>query len=110
MTAIPPTFLGTPWPQIPGGHRILTGLAFDGQVFMDRGFADRESALGALAAQAADPEDPNPLPSLWLDRDAAEPALETMDYNPVSGLEIGRDSRPVSATPAQIIEMISEAA
>lgn len=102
-------FFGTPLSAIPADHMILTALAIGDEVVFDRSFTDHETAVAALAAQAEDPDDPNPLPQLYLDRGAAEPVLRAMSYNPVLGLSLGPEGLPADAPPQQIIAMVEDA-
>ena len=60
-------------------------------VWAEKAFANKGELRDALAAQAADPDDPNPLPRALVTFTPLDTLveLESLDYNPVTGLEIG---------------------
>ena len=85
--------------ELPAGTTVVTLLAYTSEIggggeprlCATGTFADLDSLTETLGNQAADPQDPNPLPTavVTFDEEGELILLESLDYNPVFGLDTG---------------------
>jgi hypothetical protein len=87
--------------ELPKDARLLTIGVWerDGEklVWLERSFKDEEELRATLAAQAANPDDPNPLPAAvakisQVSDSETQIELKSLDYNPVTGLVLGEEA------------------
>jgi hypothetical protein len=80
---------------IPAAATVVTlGIGeFDGvrRIWAEKSFATDEAMRDALASQAGDRDDPNPLPAACVEFALSDRGIQlcTLNYNAVSGLDVG---------------------
>lgn len=86
--------LAAAYEQLPGtGYGLLVGSLFIEYVkdeasawFEDDAYRDSEHMESVMADRAANEDDPNPLPTFYVDLNDDEPTINILIYNPVSGV------------------------